>query len=46
MRFSRTPAVIRWPGPKIGEHNDYVLHELLGLNHEDIAELAIHKALE
>jgi crotonobetainyl-CoA:carnitine CoA-transferase CaiB-like acyl-CoA transferase len=46
MRFSRTPAVIRWPGPKIGEHNDYVLRELLGLDHEEIAELAIHKALE
>ena len=46
MRFSRTPAVLRWPGPKIGEHNDYVLRELLGLNDSEIAKLVSSKALE
>jgi crotonobetainyl-CoA:carnitine CoA-transferase CaiB-like acyl-CoA transferase len=45
MRFSRTPAVVAWPGPKIGEHNDYVLRELLGLSDEEIAELAAVEAL-
>ena len=39
MRFSRTPAVLRWPGPKIGEHNDYVLGELLGYDARRIEEL-------
>jgi crotonobetainyl-CoA:carnitine CoA-transferase CaiB-like acyl-CoA transferase len=24
-------AVLRWPGPAVGAHTDYVLHELLGL---------------
>jgi crotonobetainyl-CoA:carnitine CoA-transferase CaiB-like acyl-CoA transferase len=46
MRFSRTPATVKWPGPQIGEHNDYVLRELLGLNDEDITDLAIRDALE
>ena len=46
MRFLRTPAVIRWPGPKIGEHNDYVLRELLGLKDVEIAEVVAHNALK
>jgi benzylsuccinate CoA-transferase BbsF subunit len=25
MRFSRTPAIVGWPGPEIGQHNDHVL---------------------
>jgi benzylsuccinate CoA-transferase BbsF subunit len=45
MRFSRTPAVLRWPGPQIGEHNDYVLRELLGLSDKEITELQSHAAL-
>ena len=45
MRFSRTPAMLRWPGPQIGEHNDYVLRELLGLSDEEIAKLKSHAAL-
>ncbi len=46
MRFSRTPAVITWPGPQIGEHNDYVLRNLLGLSDEEITELVMDEALE
>jgi crotonobetainyl-CoA:carnitine CoA-transferase CaiB-like acyl-CoA transferase len=46
MRFSRTPATMTWPGPQIGEHNDYVLREVLGLSVAEIAELAKHGALE
>jgi crotonobetainyl-CoA:carnitine CoA-transferase CaiB-like acyl-CoA transferase len=30
-RFSLTPAHTRLPAPELGEHNDYVLQELLGL---------------
>jgi crotonobetainyl-CoA:carnitine CoA-transferase CaiB-like acyl-CoA transferase len=46
MRFSRTPAVMTWPGPQIGEHNDYVLRQLLGLSDEQITELVLDEALE
>jgi crotonobetainyl-CoA:carnitine CoA-transferase CaiB-like acyl-CoA transferase len=46
MRFSRTPAVVTWPGPQIGEHNDYVLRQLLGMSDEEITELVIDEALE
>jgi crotonobetainyl-CoA:carnitine CoA-transferase CaiB-like acyl-CoA transferase len=46
MRFSRTPATVKMAWPQIGEHNDYVLRELLGLNDEDITDLAIRNALE
>ncbi|HXT78444.1 MAG TPA: CoA transferase [Acetobacteraceae bacterium] len=27
----RPEDVVRWPGPALGAHNDYVLHDLLGL---------------
>ncbi len=29
-RFSATPGTIRHPGPRLGEHADAVLEELLG----------------
>jgi len=38
-RFSRTPASIRRPAPLLGEHNRYVLNELLGLPAEEIQRL-------
>jgi crotonobetainyl-CoA:carnitine CoA-transferase CaiB-like acyl-CoA transferase len=46
MRFSRTPAVIAWSGPDIGQHNDLVLREILGMSDEEITELVIDEALE
>ena len=46
MRFSRTPAAMKWPGPQIGEHNEFVLREVLGLGSAEIAELAKHGAME
>jgi len=46
MRFSRTPATAAWPGPEIGQHNDHVLRELIGLTDEEITELVIDEALE
>ena len=39
-RMSRTPAHVRMPPPMYGEHNQWVLHDLLGLDDEEIAELA------
>jgi len=38
-RFSRTPASIRRPAPLLGEHNRYVLNELLGLPDEEVERL-------
>jgi crotonobetainyl-CoA:carnitine CoA-transferase CaiB-like acyl-CoA transferase len=46
MCLSRTPAVISWPGAAIGQHNDYVLRELLGLTDKEITNLVTAKALE
>jgi crotonobetainyl-CoA:carnitine CoA-transferase CaiB-like acyl-CoA transferase len=39
VAFSETPAAIRRPPPRLGEHSDEVLRELLGLDDETIAEL-------
>ena len=39
-KFSETPATIRTPGPLLGQHNDYVLGELLGVEREDIGQWA------
>lgn len=46
MRFSRTPATAAWAAPEIGQHNDHVLREVLGLSDEEITELVIDEALE
>jgi crotonobetainyl-CoA:carnitine CoA-transferase CaiB-like acyl-CoA transferase len=46
MRFSRTPAIAACAAPEIGQHNRYVLHELLRLTDEEIMELVNDKALE
>lgn len=35
-----------WPGPEIGQHNDYVLRELLGLTDQEVIELVSDEALE
>jgi benzylsuccinate CoA-transferase BbsF subunit len=39
-------AAVRGPAPLIGEHNDYVLGEVLGLSREEIDELAQAGALD
>ncbi len=38
-RFSVTPWVIRGPAPRLGEHNDWIYGEELGLSEADRAEL-------
>lgn len=44
-RFSRTPAKLeRWT-PKLGEHNEYVFGELLGLQRKEIEELVQAKVI-
>jgi crotonobetainyl-CoA:carnitine CoA-transferase CaiB-like acyl-CoA transferase len=44
-RFTATPPVISRPTPAIGEHNDYVFRELLGLDEAEIASLKDAKVL-
>ena len=46
MRFSETPAVVARPGPTLGQDNDYVLRELLGMEDEEITALLIAGALD
>lgn len=38
-RMSRTPIGIRTPAPTLGEHNEYVYREILGLSEEEYREL-------
>ncbi len=39
-KFSKTPGRIHWPSPVLGQHNEHVLGELLGMSEEEIANLA------
>jgi benzylsuccinate CoA-transferase BbsF subunit len=39
IAFSETPADIRSPAPKLGEHTTYVLRELLGMSADEYAAL-------
>jgi len=46
LRLSQTPARAPTHGPMYGEHNDFVLRELLGLSEEETIELVTSGALE
>jgi crotonobetainyl-CoA:carnitine CoA-transferase CaiB-like acyl-CoA transferase len=35
-RLSETPGEVRWTGPKLGQHNDEVFKEVLGMEEEDL----------
>ncbi|HEX2171132.1 MAG TPA: CoA transferase, partial [Dehalococcoidia bacterium] len=39
-KLSETPGRITGPAPTLGQHNDYVLRELLGLPDEEVGRLA------
>ena len=39
LRMSKSRADIHRPAPSLGEHNDYVLRDLLGLSEEEIDSL-------
>jgi benzylsuccinate CoA-transferase BbsF subunit len=39
LKLYRTPARIIRPAPRLGEHNEYILGQLLGLSGEEIAAL-------
>jgi len=38
-KLSDTPGEVKWVGPKLGEHNDEIFGDLLGLSDERVAEL-------
>ncbi len=44
-RLSKTPARILRPGPLLGQHNDYVLGELLGMSKEEIERLTAEEVV-
>ncbi len=44
-RLSKTPARIMRPGPLLGQHNDYVLGELLAMPKEEIERLTAEEVL-
>ena len=39
MRLSKTPGTVRTPSPRLGQHTDEVLKEILGLSGEEVAAL-------
>ena len=39
VRLSETPADYRLPPPMLGEHNDEILHDLLGISATELAAL-------
>jgi formyl-CoA transferase len=43
--FSQTPADVRLPPPRLGEHNHPVLTDLLGYSAEEVADLAAQGAI-
>jgi crotonobetainyl-CoA:carnitine CoA-transferase CaiB-like acyl-CoA transferase len=45
FRLSKTPGSLRTPAPCLGEHNEFVCKEILGLTDEEIAEALVEQAL-
>jgi benzylsuccinate CoA-transferase BbsF subunit len=45
FRLSKTPGELRTPAPLLGEHNDYVAKEILGMSDDEVAEAIIEQAL-
>ncbi len=45
-RFSKTPHKLTMPAPCLGQHNEYVLKEILGMSDDEIADLLVAGALE
>jgi len=43
MRLSETPGSLRAPAPLLGQHNDYVLREVLGYGDDEIADLLVQQ---
>lgn len=46
FRFSETPPAAMQPAPTLGQHNELVLQEILGMSDDEIADLVVAGALE
>ena len=46
VRLHDTPAEVHSPAPLLGQHNEYVLREILGLGDEEITDLLIAGAVQ
>ena len=44
--LSKTPGALRMPHAMIGEHNDLILREFVGLSDEEITDLIVEEVLE
>jgi benzylsuccinate CoA-transferase BbsF subunit len=44
--LSKTPRRLRWPSPLIGEHNEKVCCDILGMSQDEFVELLIEQVLE
>jgi len=45
FRLSKTPGVLRTPAPLLGQHNEYVCKEFLGMTDDEIADALVEQAL-
>jgi benzylsuccinate CoA-transferase BbsF subunit len=45
FHLSKTPGELRWPAPIMGQHNEQVFGEILGLSPEEIAQLTEDKVI-
>ncbi len=45
FRLSKTPGTLRSPAPLLGQHNEHVCKEILGMTDEQIAEALVEQAL-
>jgi len=46
FKLSKTPAEVTMPAPCLGQHNEYILKEVLGMSDDEVADLLIAGALE
>jgi crotonobetainyl-CoA:carnitine CoA-transferase CaiB-like acyl-CoA transferase len=44
--LSKTPYEIRWAGPCLGEHNEYVYTKILGMSESEFDELLVEGVFE
>jgi crotonobetainyl-CoA:carnitine CoA-transferase CaiB-like acyl-CoA transferase len=43
IRLSRTPGKVRWRGPDLGQHNEYVICDFLGRSKADIPKVNVEE---
>jgi benzylsuccinate CoA-transferase BbsF subunit len=45
FRLNETPGVLRSPAPLLGQHNQYVLHDLLAVGDDRTTELLVNQVV-